>query len=327
MPNYYEILGIPKTANAQEVKNAYRKLAKIYHPDKNQDNKNTEDKFKLIKDAYEVLIDPIKKSKYDATLNYQEQIKLNTYSAKKNYRKNSRDISDEELKRRQYFKQHYPNFNQKKQNIKANEEKKKYNETRAIIFSIPIALALLFFIVNIYNRTTGSQLVKEQVTNKLIVIKQKDTSQPIYNNGAEPYAEFLGKPNIDKTTLDVIKVINDSGKDAIAFIVDSSNNIVRHYYIKNDIELFFEFLPIGNYKLKLLLGSSFKCKLNKQLPIFCYDSQFLENKEKSISINNAKLDTLLYLIDSKTIVTSYTKVDSSTFFNFNKDVLDYLKQH
>ena len=63
--DYYEILGISKDADANEIKSAFRKLAKQYHPDLNPDNKEAETKFKEINEAYEVLSDPEKKAKYD----------------------------------------------------------------------------------------------------------------------------------------------------------------------------------------------------------------------------------------------------------------------
>ncbi|MCI5224484.1 MAG: J domain-containing protein, partial [Candidatus Electrothrix sp. AR4] len=52
---YYKILGVEKTASAAEIKKAYRKLALKYHPDKNPDNKEAEDTFKKISEAYAVL--------------------------------------------------------------------------------------------------------------------------------------------------------------------------------------------------------------------------------------------------------------------------------
>lgn len=63
--DYYKALEIPKTATAAEVKSAYRKLARKYHPDLNPNNKEAEQKFKDINEANEVLSDPEKRKKYD----------------------------------------------------------------------------------------------------------------------------------------------------------------------------------------------------------------------------------------------------------------------
>lgn len=63
--DYYKILGVSKTATEQEIKSAYRKLARKYHPDLNPDNKDAEVKFKEINEANEVLSDPENRKKYD----------------------------------------------------------------------------------------------------------------------------------------------------------------------------------------------------------------------------------------------------------------------
>ncbi len=63
--DYYEVLGVGKNASEEEIKRAYRKVAKKYHPDMNPGDKNAEEKFKEAAEAYEVLSDPEKKARYD----------------------------------------------------------------------------------------------------------------------------------------------------------------------------------------------------------------------------------------------------------------------
>ena len=57
MSDYYQILGVSKEADEKQLKAAFRKLAKKYHPDQNPDNKNAEKKFKELNEAYQVLSD------------------------------------------------------------------------------------------------------------------------------------------------------------------------------------------------------------------------------------------------------------------------------
>jgi molecular chaperone DnaJ len=61
----YDILGVPKTATADEIKKAYRKLARKYHPDRNQGDPEAEERFKKIQSAYDVLSDPEQRKQYD----------------------------------------------------------------------------------------------------------------------------------------------------------------------------------------------------------------------------------------------------------------------
>src|SRR3954466_6865443 len=63
--DYYEVLGIQKGCSEEEIKKCYRKLAVKYHPDKNPGDKEAEEKFKELGEAYEVLCDPQKRSAYD----------------------------------------------------------------------------------------------------------------------------------------------------------------------------------------------------------------------------------------------------------------------
>src|SRR5258706_13717003 len=63
--DYYEVLGLPRTASEEEIRKEFRKLARKYHPDVNPGNKSAEEKFKEINEAYEVLSDADKRRRYD----------------------------------------------------------------------------------------------------------------------------------------------------------------------------------------------------------------------------------------------------------------------
>lgn len=85
MKNYYEILGVKHTANKEEIKKAYRKLAMRFHPDKNSNNKEFEEKFKDIGEAYQTLSDDTKRTKYDFDFEqYQIRQQKKARKAKKN---------------------------------------------------------------------------------------------------------------------------------------------------------------------------------------------------------------------------------------------------
>src|ERR1700746_2806728 len=72
--DYYEILGVKKSASADDVRKAFRKLARKYHPDVNPGDKSAEEKFKALSEANEVLSDPKKRKIYDQVGFYSDNI-------------------------------------------------------------------------------------------------------------------------------------------------------------------------------------------------------------------------------------------------------------
>src|SRR5947209_7894177 len=72
--DYYQILGIKRDAKPEEIKKAYRRLARKYHPDVNPGDKSAEERFKLITEAHDVLSDPKKRSVYDRFGQYSDNL-------------------------------------------------------------------------------------------------------------------------------------------------------------------------------------------------------------------------------------------------------------
>src|SRR5436305_15118457 len=90
--DYYQILGVPKNAAEKDIKSAYRKLARKWHPDANPNNqKEAEEKFKEIQEAYEVLGDAEKRKKYDV-LGSDWQRAAQQAEQQRQYRNNSQNF-------------------------------------------------------------------------------------------------------------------------------------------------------------------------------------------------------------------------------------------
>ena len=91
MINHYHILGIDQNANIDEIRKAYKKLALKYHPDKNSGNKVSEEKFKLVNEAYQVLSDAAKRNRHDIELNYSKR-KSEIFQTQNNPTRNEKSV-------------------------------------------------------------------------------------------------------------------------------------------------------------------------------------------------------------------------------------------
>ena len=144
--DFYQILQIQATATHAQIKAAYRRLAKIYHPDKNP---FSEEKFKQLKEAYETLIDPAQRKKYDLKRNYNISLETNTVKQPQQPKKQKDyTFTEKDLKYRSYYQDHYKT---KKQELTSTPpQKSNYKELTYILVSIPIAIALLILLVRLY---------------------------------------------------------------------------------------------------------------------------------------------------------------------------------
>lgn len=143
MNNYYSILGVRSTASTAEIKTAYKKLAKAYHPDKNPGNVAAEEKFKRINEAYHILTDANKRARFDYQL---ETIASKT--SRKDYTREARSSS--------------PDYHQPQQRQPYYKIDKTYFKTQGLTLLVFIAIAgLCLIVVQSFRYFTQQKQVQE----------------------------------------------------------------------------------------------------------------------------------------------------------------------
>ncbi len=248
--NYYIILEIKSTATFEEIKSAYRILAKKYHPDKNIGNKAAEEYFKEIQQAYAVLSNPEKRSKYDlkASYNSRTQPQQKSSAGGPQYTGNAYQFAQQQAQ----YKQQQAYAQAKNTSPK---EQKTEKENWQILVSIGIALVLLYFIISYSaEKTTATTVVKriEKVEEPSIQIIEST----IYNY-ASPYAAFFGEEIYDAESKNSITFLNVSQSEAVVCLVEKNapNKTIRHSYMTSETEIKMNQIPNGEYFLKIYYGT------------------------------------------------------------------------
>jgi curved DNA-binding protein CbpA len=150
--DYYEILGITASASNEEIKKAYRKLAKAYHPDRNPNDKQAEENFKKLNEAHEVLSDPIKRREFDAKRksSYSQGSHYHDYKSNNQKSESRRQSAQEEFEAAK--KRAEENLHQRERIINQKEKdlKNQFDQLRKKrkifwgLFAVTISLALVY---------------------------------------------------------------------------------------------------------------------------------------------------------------------------------------
>lgn len=244
--NYYVILGVKNTAGSDEIKTAYRTLAKKYHPDKNHGNKSAEEYFKEIQQAYAILSNVEKRKKYDLKFSY-----THSYAKQK---------SAPAPKHDQYQQQ------QTKQRTASNKDQYvpknfDYTESWQILVSVGLALLLLYFIIS-YNTSTETpqqQIAVESAQPGAPLIKEKESEVMISES---PYSIFFGDEVYDPGSKNNIVINNSNESEAIVCLVqnENPNKTIRNQYLERGTTFKLNHIPDGNYFLKVYFGNKWDMK-------------------------------------------------------------------
>lgn len=292
MQNYYQILGLSNFASIGEIKNQFRKLAKMYHPDINP---KSAEHFKALLKVYEILSDSYKKSQYDYKLKFylnQQQQKAN---APKQPHVRSKDVSEQELKRRQYYQEHFKKHYEQRQasNYDQVADKKTYNEFRNILIAAPVAVLLIMLLLNIWSDKPDIKVVpyKEEVVVKPVVV---EVNKKKAVTGDTPYMEYFGGAKNDTVAKRSMKIKNLVGNDLIVFLF-SNKKFYRSCYIENGFEVELTMLPRELSFIRIMKGNDFQ--YTTELPkagvfgAFTKECVFMQTKQK-ISLNGYNQITL-----------------------------------
>lgn len=255
--NYYIILEVKSTATFEEIKSAYRILAKKYHPDKNIGNKAAEEYFKEIQQAYAVLSSPEKRRKYDLKLSYgtKTQAQQKPNSGGPQYTGNAYQFAQQQA---QYKQQQAYAQAQKK----SAPEKRTEKENWQILVSVGIALVLLYFIISYSTEKTTA-------TNNSKVTKTENTIEPevpitesTISNYDSPYTSYFGEEIYDEQSKNSIAFLNGSQSEAVVCLVEKNapNKTIRNIYMNSETEIKMNQIPDGEYFLKIYYGTDWSIK-------------------------------------------------------------------
>ncbi|HXC06938.1 MAG TPA: DnaJ domain-containing protein [Bacteroidia bacterium] len=245
MKDFYQILGVSRQASAEEIKLAYRKLAKQYHPDRNPDNHLAEERFKEINRAYQTLSDEMDRKKYDFRLMYGGV----------GYASGTRQTTTQtEDPRKEQMRREALNLHRKKKEAQAEASRK-----RMIYMGICILLIILFAL------NLNKDKSERELKLKAFVEKQKDEfiqaqvqakEKNLIRTADSPYDSIFGEGIYDDHSQNSLFLVNQLDQDVVVCLVhkQSPDRRMRNEFIRSKERYNMYSLPDGSYNMLIYKG-------------------------------------------------------------------------
>ncbi len=263
--NYYILLGVKNTATFDELKVAYRNLAKKYHPDKNPDNKKAEEHFKEIQQAYTVLSNPEKREKYDLKISYGRG--HSQQKQQPHYTGASQQYSQQQTQQQSQQQ----NYNARKARAYKHDKTENYQ----IPISIGIALILLYLIISYSTHNKKERVVSSNGASSTAIDQyqrgnEETNAKPLINNFDSPYSNFFGEEIVNEDSKNNIVIKNSDESEAVVCLVENKKNArtIRNQYMTMGNSFKMNNIPDGDYFLKVYFGTNWdtaKTFLNNQV--------------------------------------------------------------
>jgi len=313
MKDYYQILGVSRIASQEEIKLAYRALAKRFHPDLNPGNRAAEERFKEITLAYDTLSDETSRKRYNLKQLYGGSV----FASPTNPAQEKEEARKEYAKRMAYARH--------KEKKLAHE--KSYRK-RAIIIGICIAV-----LITIGLRIPGEQSERERRMQDFIdknhgsflhPEKAKNFVQSI-QTADSPYDSIFGEGIYQDPTGHALHFSNQLKQDVVACLIDEKSPLrrMRNEFIRAGEWYTMAELPDGKYKLLLFKGKAWKPGAlllnNKVRGSFVRDTGFYSSSGYTIIMSKKQeRDEDIYMTRSISItdslLTHLTPIHAREFF-------------
>lgn len=258
LKNYYIVLGVKSTATTDEIKTAFRELAKKYHPDKNPGDKFAEERFKEIQEAYMVLSNPEKKRNYDLKLNY-------TNRTQKTYNQQPFTGNAYSYAQQQYAARNNAAFN----NLKSRPRNTHKPEERyQVVASVGVAMILLYFIISYSSsqeqnkKIKSSQPLTEKEIEALLKTELEKTSKKVddvmIHNFDSPYTKYFGEEVYQDASKNNIVISAPGNSEAVVCLVENKSpfKVIRNQYMSAGSVFKMNNIPNGDYFLKVFYGNN-----------------------------------------------------------------------
>jgi curved DNA-binding protein CbpA len=316
MTDHYKTLGLNRLASAEEIKVAYRTLAKRYHPDLNPGNARAEEKFKEVNFAYETLSDPLERKRYDfklmygGTAAYASATPAGTTQEKE-------DPAREEAKRKAYERY-----------VERKRTEAIVYKRRAMYASICIIIVIIIGLNAPSEKTQREERMQkflDKNRNEFLQAEQIKRVPREIHTADSPYDSIFGEGKYAEFSENSLLIRNKLHRDVIVCLVEygETGQTIRNEFISKGDTYNMAHVPEGKYDLLLFIGKKWNPAVSiprfSAKGMFTQDTSFYKADYEPIvmkkSFEKGLSHSASYSITlNDSIVYKYTPISSCRFF-------------
>lgn len=305
MKDFYRILGVPDNATIADIKSAYRRLAKQYHPDLNPGSKHSEERFKEILDAYTILSDEDLRAQYDRKRRYGSS-STGAYDAPPhNPGENKR-----EPRRKEYPPEYIEMMRQRNRSrvVKQISRRKKILRGMIVTFVLYLIATAVFESWISDEREQQAQAILEQLRNK-----KRTDSVIAFDDGIQnldsPYDSIFGPGQTTFLSPNQLVVINPFSDAVVCLVHNASGNTIRNEFVRSETSFIMKEVPNGEFSVKVYTGVNWNEEKTvpdgRALGGFSTNERFFSIQRKPISLTKPTYS------NPNTITTDTVRIDTS----------------